>query len=100
MTKFLLLHTSGDPTDALDAELAATGELLDAQTLSSPDLAAVVRSTDCSPTVTTGPCTRIRRYWLVDVDSRDRAIEIAARASAGEPIEIRQLMRGTPATDL
>jgi hypothetical protein len=44
-------------------------------------------------------------YWIVDVDSTDRASEIAAEASAapgvgGEPmnmpIEVRQVMSGPP----
>ncbi|MEU8894733.1 YciI family protein [Nocardia sp. NPDC048505] len=125
--KYLLLKTYGDaahcdtpisewaPEDiaahiefqrALGDELAKSGELVDAQGLAGPDEARIVSSDGRSaPVVTDGPFPETKEflagYWLVDVDSPERALEIAARASAspgpggrpiGEYIEVRALM--------
>ena len=90
----------------LGAELLASGELVDAQGLGWPDAAKLVKSDGVSaPVVTDGPFAETKEflagYWLVDVDSIDRAVEIAARASAapaqgGRPIkqriEVREVM--------
>jgi hypothetical protein len=87
-------------------ELTASGELVEAHALDWPDAAKVVvadgRST---PVVTDGPFLESKEllagFRIVEVDSLDRAIEIAARASAapgmeGQPlrdqIEVRQVM--------
>ena len=93
----------------LNQELLGTGELVDAAGLASPDQAKFV----CwdgkgTPVVTDGPFPETKEllagYRMIDVDSLERAIEIAARASAapafnGEPIrdhiEVRQVM-GAP----
>jgi hypothetical protein len=82
---------------ALGSELTAKGELLDAQGLGGPDVAKIVVSDGRSaPVVSDGPFPETKEflagYWLVDVDSEDRAIEIAAKASAapgpgGNPIK-------------
>ncbi|MFI8976773.1 YciI family protein [Nocardia asteroides] len=91
---------------ALGEQLAAAGELVDAQGLASPEQALIVSSDDRSaPVVTDGPFPETKEflagYWIVDVDSPERAIEIAAQASAapgpggapiGEYIEVRQIM--------
>ncbi|MFE3544410.1 YciI family protein [Nocardia sp. NPDC059177] len=91
---------------ALGAQLAAAGELVDAQGLAEPDQALIVHADGRSaPVVTDGPFPETKEflagYWIVDVDSRERAIEIAAQASAapgpggtpiGEYIEVRQVM--------
>ncbi|MGS2809564.1 YciI family protein [Nocardia sp. MW-W600-9] len=90
----------------LGEQLAAAGELVDAQGLAGPDQALIVVSDGRSaPVVTDGPFPETKEflagYWIVDVDSRERAIEIAAQASAapgpggkpiGEHIEVRQVM--------
>ncbi|WP_174552145.1 YciI family protein [Nocardia sienata] len=97
----------------LGAQLAAAGELVDAQGLSGPDEARLVSSDGRSaPVVTDGPWAETKEflagYWIVDVDSPERAVEIAAQASAapgpggkpiGEYIEVRQIM-SAPAADL
>jgi len=97
---------------ALGAELAKTGELVDAQGLAGPDEARLVSSDGRSaPVVTDGPFPETKEflagYWLVDVESPERALEIAAQASAGpgpggkpigEYIEVRAVM-GAPATE-
>ncbi|MFF0492868.1 YciI family protein [Nocardia sp. NPDC004068] len=97
----------------LGEELRRSGELVDAQGLAFPDQARIVRSDGRSaPVVTDGPFPESKEflagYWIVDVDTPERALEIAARASAapgpgGEPIaeaiEVRQVM-SAPAGDL
>ncbi|WP_280268752.1 YciI family protein [Nocardia wallacei] len=97
---------------ALGAELEKSGELVDAQGLAAPEQALLVSSDGRSaPVVTDGPFPETKEflagYWMVDVDSRDRAIEIAARASAapgpggkpiGEYLEVRAVMEA-PSVD-
>ncbi|MEV4125380.1 YciI family protein [Nocardia sp. NPDC049707] len=101
-----------DFQQALGAELAKSGELVDAQGLAGPDEARLVNSDGRSaPVITDGPFPETKEflagYWIVDVESPERALEIAAQASAGpgpggapigEYIEVRALM-GTPATE-
>ncbi|MBX9243315.1 hypothetical protein ICW40_00635 [Actinotalea ferrariae] len=91
---------------ALNAELVERGELVGGEGLASPDRAKFVVSDGVSaPVVTDGPYPEgkelLAGYWLVDVESEDRAIEIAAKASAapaqgGRPIkqriEVREVM--------
>jgi hypothetical protein len=91
---------------ALNAELAETGELVDAQGLAGPDQARFVVSDGASaPVITDGPYPESKEllagYRLVDVDAPERAIAIAARASAapgvnGAPIrqaiEVREVL--------
>lgn len=90
----------------LGQELSGAGELVDAQGLSGPELARIVTSDGAgTPVVTDGPFPESKEflagYWMVDVESADRAVEIAAKASAApgpggvpiqQPIEVRQLM--------
>ncbi|MGW4325780.1 YciI family protein [Nocardia sp. NPDC004573] len=97
---------------ALGAQLAEAGELVDAQGLAGPEEARIVSSDGRSaPVVTDGPFPETKEflagYWIVDVDSPERAYEIAAQASAapgpggepiGEYIEVRAVM-GAPATE-
>lgn len=88
---------------ALQAELVERGEFVDGQGLASPDQAKFVVSDGVgAPVVTDGPYPEgkelLAGYWLVDVDSLDRAIEIAAKASAapaqgGLPIQQRMQVR-------
>ncbi|MFC3966324.1 YciI family protein [Nocardia jiangsuensis] len=90
----------------LGAQLAAAGELVDAQGLAGPDQAVVVHSDGrTAPVVTDGPFPETKEflagYLVVDVASPERAVEIAARMSAapgpggapiGEFIEVRAVM--------
>lgn len=93
----------------LNRELAGRGELVTAEGLAGLDEAIRVRAASDGRPVTDGVFPESKEflagYWIVDVDSRERAIEIAARASAapgpgGEPlnmpIEVRQVMAGPP----
>ena len=90
---------------ALNQELAERGELVDAQGLAGPELAKfVVWDGIGAPVVTDGPFPESKEllagYRLVDVESLERAVEIAAQASAApspqgpirQPIEVRQVM--------
>jgi hypothetical protein len=91
---------------ALNARLEELGELIDAQGLAGPDEALSVVSDGASaPLVTDGPYPESKEllagYRIVEVDTRERAIEIAAQVSAapgqgGAPIrqriEVRQVM--------
>ena len=91
---------------ALNAELARRGELVDAQGLAGPEQAKfVVWDGSGAPVVTDGPFPEAKEllagYRLVDVPTAERAIEIAAQASAApgpggvairQPIEVRQVL--------
>ena len=91
---------------ALNAELAERGELVDAQGLAGPELAKFVVSDGTGvPVITDGPYPESKEllagYRLVDVETAERAIEIAARASAApgqngvpirQPIEVREVL--------
>jgi hypothetical protein len=94
----------------LTAELEASGELVQSTILTGPDLAKVVRSDGRSaPVVTDGPFQEFKEwlagYQIVDVESEERAIEIAARVSAvpgrhgvptQQPIHLRRVMDDGP----
>ena len=72
---------------ALNKELRETGELVDVEALAGPDLAKIVTFDGLTaPVVTDGPFQEIKEwvagYMIVDVESEERAIEIAARYSA------------------
>jgi hypothetical protein len=91
---------------ALNAELTALGELVDAQGLAGPERARFVVSDGTgAPVVTDGPYPESKEllagYRLIDVESPERAVEIAARASAApgpngipirQPIEVREVL--------
>lgn len=89
----------------VNAELKERGEFVDAQALATPDLAKFVVAGDGAPVVTDGPFPESKEllagYRIVDVESTERALEIAAQASAapahdGTPIEqsieVREVM--------
>ena len=106
------MHRMVEYMGALNAELESRGELLQAEGLSGPARAFVVRGNgDGPPLVVDGPFAEskevIAGYWVVDVDSRERVLEIAARASAcpgpggkilNAPIEVHPIM-GDPVED-
>ena len=70
----------------VNAKLVADGELVDAQGLAGPDEAKVVRATKTGTSeVTDGPFPESKEflagYWVIDVESQDRAIALAAAIS-------------------
>ncbi|MEU7990731.1 YciI family protein [Streptosporangium canum] len=93
-----------------DEKLTASGELVETQGLAMPDQARTVRAGDGgTPVVTDGPYPETKEfligYWIVDCDSQERAIELAASLSAAPgpggkplnmPIEVRQVMSAPP----
>jgi hypothetical protein len=95
-----------DFQNALNAELLDRGELVDAQGLAGPERAKTVVSDGVSaPVITDGPYPESKEllagYRMVDVETLERAVEIAAQVSAapganGAPIrqriEVREVM--------
>ncbi|MEU8228302.1 YciI family protein [Actinoplanes sp. NPDC048967] len=91
---------------ALRAELLAAGELVLQEALTGPELAKVVTSDGvAAPVVTDGPFAESKEmlagFQLVDVESEERALEIAARISAvpgpggvpqQQPIGVRRVL--------
>ncbi len=90
-------------------QLTASGQLVDAQGLAAPAEARLVRAGRDGTPVTDGPFPETKEFlagfWLVEVDSPERAYALAAQASAapgpgGAPldmsIEVRQVMSGPP----
>jgi hypothetical protein len=92
--------------EILGRELTESGEQIQFMALADPRLARIVRSDGASaPVVTDGPFPESKEvlagFQVVDVESEDRAIEIAARVSAvpgpggvpiQQPVEVRQVM--------
>ncbi|WP_436496762.1 YciI family protein [Actinokineospora sp. HUAS TT18] len=91
-------------------KLTDSGELVDAQGLAWPDAAKKVVKKDGPAVVTDGPFAEAKEflagYWTVDVESLERAVEIAAEASAapgpqgrplGQEILVREVMSAPPA---
>ncbi len=90
-------------------KLSAAGELVGAEGLSGADQAKVVRAGANGEPITDGVFPESKEflagYWIVDVETPERAYAIAAEASAspgpgGQPlnlsIEVRQVMTGPP----
>jgi hypothetical protein len=121
MTKFLLIQNyeagacdvpmgEWDPADvrahiafqrALNAELLENGELVDARGVAEP--VRRVTSDGLVKWINTGPfgTPLLAGYRIVDVESIERAVEIAAQASAAPgpagvplqlPIDVREVM--------
>jgi hypothetical protein len=94
-----------------NTSLSQAGELVDAQGLAMPETAKIVRShSGGAPVVTEGPFAESKEWvagwWIVDCESEQRAVDIAAAVSAAPgpgglplnmPIEVRQVMSAPPA---
>src|SRR5581483_502961 len=90
----------------LNRDLVKSGEFVDAQGLTPPGQAKIVRyGGGGAPVVSDGPFAETKEFlagfWIIQVEKRERAYEIAARASsapgpAGKPlmlpIEVREVM--------
>ena len=94
---------------ALHKELVASGELVASEVLAPPGLAKIVSSDGSATNVVDGPFQEFKEwvagYQIVDVESEERAIEIAAKISAvpgpdgvpiQQPIQVRQVMEEAP----
>lgn len=90
-------------------QLRESGELVSAEGLAFPDQAKLVRAAKDGTPITDGVFPEgkefLAGYWIVDVDTPERAYAIAAQASAAPgprreplnmPIEVRQVMSGPP----
>lgn len=95
---------------ALNKDLTASGELVSGEGLAAPGEAKLVRVGRNGEPVTDGPFAESKEFlagfWIVDVDSTERAYAIAARASSAPgpggkqlviPIEVRQVLQAPPA---
>ena len=94
----------------LNKELIDTGERIGAEGLAPPGQAKLVKaSKNGGPPVTDGVFPEAKEFlagfWIVEVESAERAYEIAAKASlapgpGGKPlfmsIEVRQVLGGPP----
>lgn len=98
---------------AINKDLTESGELVDSQPLTPPEQARVVRAGADGEPITDGVFPESKEfllgYWIVDVDSAERAYAIAARISGGPgpggkrlsmPIEVRQFMTKRAAVEL
>jgi hypothetical protein len=98
---------------ALNQELIENGELVEGLSLTGPELAKIVVSDGGPPVVTDGPFPEAKEllagYQMIDVESEERAVEIAAKVSAapgpggkplGQRIELRPVLGALPGVDL
>ncbi|MQA64067.1 MAG: hypothetical protein GEU86_21985 [Actinophytocola sp.] len=85
----------------LNAELLASGEFVDAAGLANPVLAKTVRNHDDASVITDGPYSEAKEvlggYWVLDCESYDRALAIAARVvefggHGPDTVEVRPIM--------
>ncbi|HEU4828749.1 MAG TPA: YciI family protein [Gemmatimonadales bacterium] len=99
-----------DHLNRLNREIKDAGEWVDVHALTPPGDAKLVRAGKNGEPVTDGPFPEAKEflagYWIVDVESAERAYEIAAKASVAPgpggapldmPIEVRKVMGGAPA---
>jgi hypothetical protein len=90
----------GSGHGAFIQSLKESGELITTQALADPSQAAVVSVRGGQPVVTDGPFVESKEYfggfYLIDVEGRERAIELAAQipdaAIEGLGVEVRQVM--------
>lgn len=93
----------------INKDLTESGELVGVEGLGGPDQARLVRGLKGGVPVTDGIFPESKEfllgYWMVDVNSPERALEIAGRISAAPgpggvptnmPIEVRQVMGVSP----
>jgi hypothetical protein len=103
-----------DFLNRFNQELVAAGEFVRTEGLGGPEQMKVVRANeDGSTMVTDGPFPESKEvlagYWVVDVETPQRAYDIAARASAGPgqggkplnmAIEVRPVMFSSSSGDV
>lgn len=90
----------GDGHQAFIDEITKTGEMLSTNALGDPSQSTVVRSKGGKQEVTEGPFAETKEfmggYYLLDVESKERAIELAQRipdaSIDGLALEIRPVM--------
>jgi hypothetical protein len=93
----------------LNQELREAGEIVSVEALTPPGQAKLVRAGKNGEPITDGPFPESKEFlagfWIVDVESRERAYALAARISTapgpgGKPmhmdVEVREVMSGPP----
>ncbi|HLV95804.1 MAG TPA: YciI family protein [Candidatus Acidoferrales bacterium] len=94
---------------SINKELSESGEFVITEGLAAPHEAKVVRGEKNGMPVTDGVFPEAKEfllgYWIVDVETPERAYAIAARIATAPgpggvptnmPIEVRQIMRSVP----
>jgi hypothetical protein len=92
-----------------NGRLKAAGEFVATEGLNSPDHAKLVRAGADGKPITDGVFAEAKEflvgYWIIDVETAERAYQLAAEASAAPgpggkplnmPIELREVMSGPP----
>ncbi|MFB6838764.1 YciI family protein [Streptomyces sp. NPDC056361] len=106
------LQAMFDHMNAINKELASTGEMLDAQGLAAPSTTRFVTvDANGDPVVTDGPYAETKEvlagYWVLDCPTLDRVTEIAAQVarcpvppgSPDYPVVIRPIDEAGPTQD-
>lgn len=97
----------------LNRDLVKSGEFVEAQGLTPPGQAKIVRYGKAgAPVVSDGPFAETKEFlagfWIIQVETAERAYEIAARASSAPgpdgqplviPIEVREVMGAPPPSE-
>jgi len=89
-------------TDAHNAKLMASGEMLGAYGVADQDRAKQVTSVGGDTVVTDGPYIEAKEYigsfYVIDVDSEERALQIAAEMPSARfrQIEVRPILHEAP----
>lgn len=94
---------------SFNRELTEAGEFVAGEGLSGPDQAKRVRADAKGAPITDGVFPESKEFlagfWIIDVESPERAYDLAAKVSAAPgpggkplnmPIELRQVMSGPP----
>jgi hypothetical protein len=90
----------GDGHQRFMNEVKASGELIITQALGHPSQSTTIRSREGKPEVVDGPFAETKEfmggYYLLDVDSKERAIELAQQipdaSIDGLALEVRPVM--------
>ena len=86
--------------EQVNDDLTESGELVDGRGLADPSQAKTVGIQDGVPVATDGPYAEAKEslagYWIVDVESEARAIEIASRSSPSPKSRSRCARSWTP----
>ena len=90
----------------LGEDLTTSGELVSAEGMVDASQAKTVRFLQGVPVATDGPFAESKEslagYWIVDVETEARALEIASRVVAfigpvgAPPVEVRRIGEGPP----
>ena len=92
--------------EELERELTESGELVETRGLADPSHSKVVRKRDGGTVATDGPFAEAKEalvsYSIVDCESYDRAVEIAARVAnvTSDTIEVRPVMEDGGGVDM